>query len=419
LADIATRNQGGLDISHLSIDDETRVLRLDGLVIDDPEIYLAVSSRPSQDRLPFLKRAIKIGIIALRDAVVADRVDYVEKHFQQFENRLQEVFQKNLGSDGLRGELDKIFGEKGELQSSLAGIFGEDGKLTRELLDPENPNTPLGRLRKSVEACFVGKDSELYSMLDPHKRDSPVNRLRQEILEALTDIKMDLQRYFVSKQVESTTPKRGERFEDDLWVFLNRIAGPFGDSIERVGKVYGEKAEKKGDFVVSLYDLNSEDESARIVVEAKARSEPLTLTRKGILGELDEAMKNRNAEFGIAVAEESLPKEAGAFREFENNKIVCAFTGDGLPLEVAYKIGRAKVLMRKRIDTRAEVDIPGINGLVEKISTDLRTFQGIKAKLTKVGELSDEAKTELDIMKDSIQQSLIMIARALVPVVKK
>lgn len=388
--------------------DESKTVLISDLLLDDIEVFNILSSKEEHERIDFVKKAIKIGVIAIRDITVTGKIDYVQKEFERLEGRLDSIFQKQLGEGGMRGELAKIFGENGELQASLKKIFGDDGKLAREILNVDNKASPLWKLKESIESCFVGKDSEVYCMLDPYKEDSPAYRLRKDLLDVLKDIKGNIDTYIAKREVVEVTPLKGKEFEERLESFLWEISGPFNDRVERVGSVKGKSGSLKGDFVIAI-----SSSPARIVVEAKSLKS-LPLTKKGLLGYLDEAMENREAKFAIAVSEDSLPKGVGKYREFEQNKIVCEFGDDGLPLEIAYKVSRAKLLI-KEYEAVGKVDVNKINVKIEEIENDLKTIQGIKSKLTNIQSLSEGVKNDLDTLKARIQSSLTVVNRLLIP----
>ena len=62
---------------------------------------------------------MKIGTIALRDVLVSEKVDYVKREFDALSVELEKTFSKELGKEGMKGELERIFGEEGELQACL------------------------------------------------------------------------------------------------------------------------------------------------------------------------------------------------------------------------------------------------------------------------------------------------------------
>lgn len=391
--------------SQITVDKKSESVLIRNLLIRDHEVFEFVSDQKEMERPEFVKKALKVGAIALRDVVVAEKIDYVQREFEKLCFELEKIFTQKLGKEGMKGELDKIFSDKGELHSCLEKVFGKEGKLVRDILDMNNAKSPIGQLKKTIEAYFVGKDSELYNMLDPNAKDSPIARLRKEILDKMQTIESAITTSIATKEAVKKTTKKGFMFEDTLESFLWQVSKPFGDTVERVGKDRGKLGNLKGDFVITLEDPTIKGQKPKIVVEAKTR-EKLSLSTKGLIGELRGAIQNREALFAIAVTDKVISDDVGAYREFEGDKIVCAFEDDGLPLEVAYRAARTYILMKIRETPSKAIDVTRICGVISKISTDLNSIRGIKAKLTRIGTTAEEIDDDIRALEQSIRQSL-------------
>ena len=385
---------------------KTKTVTIKKLEMQDPEFYDVIFDKKEEMRSGFIKKALKIGSIALQDITVVEKIDYIKREFQKLCDELDKVLLQQLGEEGMHGELDEIFSENGKLQQCLDGIFGNDGKLVRDILDMDNKKTPIGKLRETIESYFVGKNSEVYGMLDPHATDSPLSCLRKELMEELGTIQTMITEQVAKKEIVEKTPKKGFVFEDTLERFLSYISKPFGDHVENVSMEKGKLGEKKGDFVIVINDPVAEGKPPKIVVEAKTGSN-LALTQKGLLGDLDGAIRNREASFAIGVAKSVFSEAVGCYREVEKDKIVCAFGDDGLPLEVAYKVARARILLSLHRESKKDIDTASICGLIDKISNDLNAVQGIKAKLTSITNTSDKIGNDIKNLQDNIRRSLL------------
>lgn len=391
--------------SQIILDKRTESILIKNLEIKDHDLFEVVSDQKEMERAEFVKRALKVGVIALHDVLVTEKIDYVKREFERLCFELDKIFKLELGKEGMKGELDKIFSDSGRLQQCLENLFGSNGKLVRDILDMNNKNSPIGQLRETIESYFVGKDSEIYSMLDPNSKDSPISRLRQDILSELEKIETVIETYLVKREVIGKTPQKGFIFEDVLEDFLLRISRPFSDTVERVGKEKGKLGGLKGDFVITVNDSSIKGQPPRIVVEAKA-GESVRLTMKSLLGELRDAIQNREAQFAIAVTETMISDAIGCYREVEGDKIICIFGDNGLPLEVAYRIARTYLLMKMHEAPEKVIDITRIYGVIDKISNDLNAIRGIKAKLTSIGTTSEAIATDIKSLETNIRSSL-------------
>lgn len=155
----------------------------------DKEIVNYFQDIPPQARKERLESVLKICIVSLKTIGVADKIDYVQKEFENLNHKFNE-------------EIDKH--------------FGKDGKIMKELLDPNKEGTPLYEIKNEMM------------------------QLRQQlsIKEARDDI-------------TNKTPLKGKHFENVCEDILGQVAYHFGDMLENTtgkqGKLTGSK---KGDFVV-------------------------------------------------------------------------------------------------------------------------------------------------------------------------
>lgn len=391
--------------SLITVDKRTESVLVRNLLIKDHEVFEVVADQKELERAEFVKKALKIGVIALKDVVLAEKVDYVKREFEMLSYELEKTFQKELGKEGMKGELDRVFGEEGRLHNCLEELFGNDGKLAHDILDMNNINSPIGQLKRTIESYFVGKDSEVYNMLDPNSKDSPISRLREEILQKLDRIQNEITVYLAKKEVTDKSPKKGFDFEDVLEDALLRLSKPFGDTVEKTAKEKGKMNNLRGDFVLTLSDPSIKGKPPKIVIEAKTLAN-VRVTMKGLLGELREAIQNREANFAIAVTDEAISDAHGCYREVEGDKIICAFGDNGLPFEVAYRIARTYLLMRLRVTPERAIDITKICGLVSKISNDLDSVRGIKTKLTSIGTTAETIAADVKSLETNIRTSL-------------
>ncbi len=391
--------------SDITIDNKSKSVVINNLSIRDDDLFDILSNQEPVERPIFLKKALKIGAIALRDVMVAEKVDYVKREFDTLSVELEKTLSKQLGKEGMKGELEGIFGDEGKLQACLEKLFGKDGKLAHDLLDMDNAKSPIGQLRKTIESYFVGKDSEVYSMLDPNSEDSPIFRLRTEIMLKLDAIEKDIATYLTKKEVIEKSPEKGLIFEDALEDFLMRLSKPFGDIIERTGTEKGKLGMKTGDFVITIHDVAIQGKAPKIVIEAKTGTN-IRLTPKSLLGELREALENREANFAIAVTQTLISDAVGCYRELEGDKIVCSFGDNGLPLEVAYRLARTHLLVKVHESHEHTVDIPKLYSIMGKIQNDLTAVRGIKSKLTSIGTTADAIAEDISDMEQNIRKSL-------------
>src|SRR5262249_47624764 len=122
------------------------------LRIADPLVLGYLQRFEGDDRLEKAQEALRVGVIALQQAIPTLDTEVVREKFAAFEKELGEQFSAFLGEgDGvLPRSLDRFFGERG----LIAGLFTKH-------FDPTD-----GRLAKLIEDK-VGPKSEFAQALDP------------------------------------------------------------------------------------------------------------------------------------------------------------------------------------------------------------------------------------------------------------
>jgi hypothetical protein len=186
---------------------------------------------------------------------------------------------------------------------------------------------------------------------------------------------------------------KGRTFEEAVADAVDAIALTQGDVAEAVGDLK-EATGKVGDVVVAIDACNG-PARGRIVIEAKDRQR---LSATKALQELDSAMAERSADFAVMVVptDDKVPAKMEPLREYNGDKLLVAFDPDSgsLPLEVAYRLARARVLM-KRSDAEG-IDAGAVADAAERALAALAEERNIKQQLT-------GAKTSIDKARDYVE----------------
>jgi len=260
----------------------------------------------------------------------------------------------------------------GKLRSCVGDYFGANGEVlqlfeSKLQMDLEG-RTPLGQL-------FVGLKAE-------------INLLRDTVV-----------RIIAKQELIDQTTKKGFIFEEIVLQQLEEIAKAFGDIVEDVSlKSEAISNSKKGDF---LYQYG--DSGVKVVLDAKNYGKIKSLP--AMLAYIKEAMKERDAQFGIIVApdEQSLQKQIGPWNAY-NNCIVCAIDYLGVALKYA------KYYVQLSNNEGANLNIGSVQMKLEEIGRKLKEFTSMKAKLTKlsngVATAVQEIQSLIDDTRDRIHQLL-------------
>lgn len=310
-----------------------------------------------------VENSLRVGVLALRSSTTTQQVDFVEKKFSELRHQFDD-------------QLKLLFGDEGDLKKYIEDHFGEDGKLLKAF-DPATEGTPMNILKR--------------------KMDTEFEKLRQDLAVAEKEDEL----------VDKTTLKGG-KFEEELDPMLRDIAKPFGDMVQYTGEEIGELDRcKKGDFVVTVNDKHN------IAIEAKDQY----LSQPKIKEEMETAIENRDAEYGILVAKSinNIPDEVGWFNEYGNRLVVALTEGEESEgeesdlqnemLQIAYKWARMKTLEGEAVE-QDELDVTALKEELTGISDEIYRFRNIRSKLTNIEDASSDIRDELKEIQSGVKTSL-------------
>jgi len=356
--------------------------------IDDEEIVgFFKDVKPENIENRFVS-SLKVGVVALKTIGTTERVDYIEKKFNNLNSKFAEILKET--SDELSQKFTDIFGENGKVDSLMAAHFGEKGTVS-----------------EMIEKYF-GKDGLIVKELfDPMKEGTPINQLKNLITDELNRLGQTIGIEEALEEQKQKMTIKGAEFEDVLETLLaDMVKTNMGDILTRTSDVVGAVTNsKKGDFVI---DVDSKAEY-RIVIEAKDWD---NISLPKIHKEVDEALENRTAKFGIFVTKwiEALPNSVGCFNCYNNDRIVCGLGSKDDEiihqeiLHVAYCWARTQLLKKT---TKAEkVDFDMIDSNLEEIKKQLTSFNNIRTQCRNIDNASKKIAQESENIKGEIQQCL-------------
>ena len=339
-------------------------LAIDGLVVDDDCAVRVVRDREQagEDPAKTVSDAVEIGARVLDREQAAANAEYVKTEFERaatelnvqfsdrarevaeyFNERVEQVFGPEHGH--LAKELDKLFsdGSSASVQNRVRELIAESMARSREdlmrLFSSADGANPLADFKAgTIRALKVAEERQYESQQVLQRQMAALDKQ----LQALRHEKEKLED--VAAERERGTAK-GRTFEQLVADTVDELALAQGDVAEAVGDLR-EATGKRGDVVVGL-DACAGPARGRLVVEAKDRK----LSRQSAMAELDKAMAERSADFAVLVVPtgEELPAKLEPLREYNGDKLVVALDPDGgtLPLELAYRLARARVLMQR------------------------------------------------------------------------
>jgi hypothetical protein len=381
--------------SHIHVDEER--VRITELEVTDPSVVEYVQGFDEEDRAEAVTRALQIGLTTMELAETTEQEEFVERKFQEMRHdleteieRIQEEVDEKFGDDGhvpttleeylgndgtINDHIEEAFGEDGAFVERLDEELGEDGERIREALDPDTEGTPTHRLKQSLQ--------------------DQIDRLRDKIEEQATEEE-------TREELKQRTTLKGEDFEKTVEGILEDLVYQTSDEVEFTGEETGEIGNRKvGDFVLTLNDTGQ-----RIVIEAKSDQ---SYSQPRIKDELDDAIENRDADYGIIVFETAaqVPKKVGMFHEFDNERLCVALSetdDDDVErgfLRIAANWGRARAV-QTFVDSGSELDTETVQTSINEIEDSIRQFTTIRKKTTSIKSTANEIDEQLDAIEDDV-----------------
>lgn len=293
--------------------------------------------------------------------------------------------------------LETHFGDDGTLRSHIEEAFGEDGVFKERL------NEELGEDGEKIKAA-----------LDPDREGTPTYRLKRAVLDDIQDLREKLVAEEAKDEVRSRTHLKGDDFEDTVEDILGDIVYQTTNSAEYTGDTTGDLDDRQvGDFVVTLGDTGQ-----RIVVEAKTEY----YGRQDIQEEMQEAIVNRDADYGIFITDslENLPEtKVGWFNEFrEDNVVSVALSEDSeADIEPGYlRIGFNWARMRA-VQAHAEVgdafDPELLQSEIDEVKDAIARFSQIRGHCTEIEKSKNSIEEELSSIESDVTERLAAITAEL------
>jgi hypothetical protein len=302
------------------------------------------------------------------------------------------------------------------VQKNVSQLLANLAKELEKTLDPANTASIIGKLRNALIDDYRKVTAKVREDMDLANPLSPLSALRSELdkneerrYDALTKQLNELLQHQAAKVAahaeRSRSTRKGADFENATEDFLMAESRPRKDLVRRTINESGLDNNNVGDFVIELNP--GEVQGVRIVIEDKNASKTTT----GLVRELDKAMKNRGAVFGISVVTDPSPI-AQAITPYGDDKLLVRVPalpdGDGwdfTALGIAVEGSRWKAIMGRIAG--GTLDVNRIKGDIEAAFMIANRFTEAKRKITAGKTLLDGVSEYLD----EIRRDLVTVLR--------
>ena len=225
------------------------------LAVDDRDTVDELCSYPAgPEREAFAIHALRIGVLALRQARGRLDVDLIQRETQRMLAGLQNQLNSHSADmhSKLAGSLKEYFDpQSGRFQERVQQLVKQDGEL-EQVLRRQIGGTDSELARTLV--AHVGQESPLIKLLDPNQSRGLLQALRETVETQLT-----AQRTHVLKEF-SLDNKEGA---------LARLVGELSANHGQIAKVLGEKV----DHVVREFSLDEENSALSRLVRNVDRAQ--------------------------------------------------------------------------------------------------------------------------------------------------
>ncbi len=385
-------------------------VRIADLSVDDQVLAELLDAQPAEAWPGLVRRALTVGAAGLVDMGVGVGLRALDERVRatldavatEAHTRARDTLDE--AGRALTAQFDP------EMRSSLvARAIAEFGATHDRLLGELDPSLSTSHTARFIAAVTEllgpgGRLAEtLTAALDPDADGSALARLGASVDARFQELRdLIMHESGRAAEAERGTAKGGE-FEETVELRLRELARGLGAVVERVGREPGALGADSvvGDFVVTFQG------GARLVVEAKNVAKLSLAGRNGILGELDRAAANRQADFAICVsAQDAYPAEVGHFGVYGSRALVVD-GGDGVLLGVAVRWARA--VLAAAPASAAELD-PGfilerlarLKKLAQRFVTGRRTLSDVRSSVERVRDDLDAMRCDLLELVDDI-----------------
>ena len=367
--------------------------------------------------------ALEIGARVLDREQVGANAEWVKSELDKVSREVETAFTERARevADGFGQKVDEVFGpESGHLSKALERHFSDGSSAAVQNRVKQLVGEVMASSREDLLRQFSAADGRnpladfkanaVAAVREASERQDVTLRAMGERMAGLQGelqalrAERDKHEELAAERDRGTA--KGRTFEEEVAEALDAIAAAQGDDCDAVGDLKGA-TRKTGDVLVAIEGCRG-PARGRIVFEAKTAR----LSKPEALRELDRGMTERDADFGVLIvpSEDKLPARMLALREYNGDKLIVALDPESrsrLPLEVAYSLARARVLMASTADEG--VDAAAVRDTVERALGAMEDVRKVKSQLTGARTSIDNAEGVLVEMAERVRTQLRQI----------
>jgi hypothetical protein len=393
---------------------------VENLVVDDAVAAELVRDRADagEDPARVVADAVEVGARILARSQADDSVEVLRQQMERTSEQVVEQLRSGLSEafgpdDGhVTKVLHRHFGADStsavqhQVRAAVAELLNESREKLFKQFSSADESNPLGAFQRAAVAAIRQSSDQQHAHL--REMNTRIGALQLELQKLQAEKEKAIE---VAAEHDRSTAK-GRPYEEAVFDAVDAIAQGQGDDCDAVGDLRGTGG-RKGDVLVAIEGCSGPARGS-IVFEAKTSQVP----RKRALEELDEAMAQRDADFGVWVvpADDKLPARTSSLRELNGDKLFVVYDpedGSRVALELAYRLARARVLMAR--GDGDGLDAAALRAEVERALGAMEDVRRVKSQLTTASGGIDEARKILERMAEQVREHLARIDALLAP----
>jgi len=404
------------NVKKLKIKEDNLTLNRESLIIHDLEILnldLVNYLLESENKVETLEHILDIGVKTLNSLKNSIERDFTEKTFEKISKEMKVNLDNSM--DDLGNEFEKYFNEDGEfvkeINENKKNLINEINTELQKFIDPNNRDSAISKLTEILETEEGKVLNAFEKALNPENSESQIfllkERLEKKFSDEVKSISDDLEKILQQLKIDSATKElkekstgKGTTHEDFVQQVLSEVA--VGDFVERTGEIVGLIPKSKvGDHVVTL-NTNTKTKDLKIVFESKSAN--TYNSTNAIVKELEVAIKNRGADFGVFVFDnfERFNKVSSQpFHVISENMALTVLNEDvgSLPLKIAYVWAKSQLMnldgvSSKEITISYDEILKGLNEALKEVKR-LITAKSNNKKAFDALEVNEELIPEI------------------------
>lgn len=348
------------------------------------------------------------------------------KNTDSFVSRFERILMEYLSENGT---LARLFSpdSKGSYADRLDGLlheyFGPEAGKVKQLLDPDNTQSPFGKIRTELDEQQHRVNKRFERLISETKAEFSIQigKLHGDIRELLENVKGQVAKaeeiVRAQKELEEAQKKQsyrsGNTFEERVYDFVLSFASPRGDLAVYTG-TQTETSGKVGDIFYAINLDGMWEQVARIALELKNSSCTASGKNAFYMEDLKRAMDNRGCDYGITVLcleKNCLPDGMPRFpylQSYPGNRFVVMVDEEvRMPVALEACIHLIKHQAQARMDNKEmQVDWKRIDVAVQNAMSVLGRFRSLKSNVSGTIKSLEEIRGRIDEMEMEVREAL-------------